>query len=121
MAQEEFIQSTNIAQDHSHVHVQAGQIKGNVIFGGVSQADLRDQLAELRRDLLAARDSRELDAETFAAASEELSQAAAYSVDGSGEHSKLVIALKRLKGLVDGIADLGSKVAAIIAAIHNLR
>lgn len=129
MTREEFIHNENVAKDHSRVGVQAGQInigaqagqiKDNV-FGATGQADLQDQLAELRRELLAARNSHELDAETFAAADEELSKAAEQSVDSSDGRSKLVIALKRLKGLVDGIADLGAKIAAIIAAIHSLR
>jgi adenosylhomocysteine nucleosidase len=120
MAEEQFIQNTNVARDHSRVQVQAGQIRGNVTIDTSSQTGLRDQLAELRRDLFAARDCSELDLETFAAANEELSKAAEYSIDTSDGRSKLVIALKRLKVLVENVAELGAKIAAIIAAVHNL-
>jgi adenosylhomocysteine nucleosidase len=129
MGREEPIKNTNVARDQSRVGVQAGQIvggvtigtAGDVTLGDADQAGLRDQLAAIRGELLAARERNELDSETFAAASEELSKAAEYSADRSAGRGKLVIALKRLKGLVDGVADLGSKVAAIIAAVHGLR
>jgi hypothetical protein len=121
MAEEEIIQNTNVAKDQSHVHVQVGLVKGNITFDNTSQVDLQHQLAELHRDLLAAWECNELDEETFAAASDELSKAAEYSVDSKAGQGKLIVCLKRLKGLVDGIADLGSKVATIIAAIHNVR
>ena len=119
---EESIKNKNIARGRSIVGVQAGVVNGDISVGAASGRNLQDQVADLREALLAARESNELDSETFAAAEEELSKVAGHLVGPVDvERGKVVVALKRLKGLVEGVANLAGKVAVIITAVQGLR
>jgi hypothetical protein len=122
--------NVNIARDHARVGEQIGRIDsridhvaGDVHIGrGVPAGDeILGQLAELRRALVRQRAAGKLDDNTYEAAADELRTAESWlSSPGTARRDRFVLALKRLKGLVEGIADLGAKVAALIAAGRTL-
>ncbi|MEU6205694.1 5'-methylthioadenosine/S-adenosylhomocysteine nucleosidase [Micromonospora musae] len=113
----------NIATGNARVRVQAGQIHGNVTVGAdpnrpiglaASIADLRDLLKQAHLD-------GHLDEETYAAAESELDEATDCVRDGSAsKKSRLLVALKRLRGLVADVSELAARLAAIIAAVRGM-
>ncbi|WP_182883933.1 5'-methylthioadenosine/S-adenosylhomocysteine nucleosidase [Microbispora sp. H10949] len=112
----------NVARDHARVGVQAGAIYGNVSVGQppALTADARALLTELRDELARARTSGTVDEDTFAAAEEELSVAAdSLSRDSEQGRHRAMIALRKLRGLLMDLAELASKVTAIITAIRG--
>ncbi|MGC4761259.1 purine phosphorylase [Micromonospora sp. DT46] len=107
----------NTASSAAQVGVQAGHIYGDVWVGGASPSapsDLPSQLAELRDELWRAHRLGHLDQPTYEAAETELT-AADKALDDPRDGSKLVVALKRLRGLVGDVAELAAKVATVIA------
>ncbi|WBB82111.1 5'-methylthioadenosine/S-adenosylhomocysteine nucleosidase [Micromonospora sp. WMMD882] len=112
---------SNTASGAAQVGVQAGQIHGDVWVAGatpVAPMDLPSQLAELREVLWWAHRSGQLDQPTYEAAETELS-AADKALGDSRDGSRLLVALKRLRGLVGDIAELAAKVAAVIAVSRS--
>ncbi|MBU8858032.1 MULTISPECIES: 5'-methylthioadenosine/S-adenosylhomocysteine nucleosidase [Micromonospora] len=113
----------NIATGNAHVGVQAGQIYGNVTVGaGANQRiDLAASIADLRTHLKQAHLDGQLDEETYAAAESELEAATACVSAGTPEKkSGLMVALKRLRGLVADVSELAARLAAIIAVVRDL-
>lgn len=119
-----------VARDHAHVEEMIGRIgtridhvEGGVSIGGQPTPgdSMAAQIAELRRALYAARDSGRLDPDAYEAANGEL-HIAETLVAGPDERGRLrlVLALKRLKGLVDEVADLAAKVVALVASARRL-
>jgi adenosylhomocysteine nucleosidase len=110
----------NIARDWATVGIQAGQINGPVhlFMGSGPVAGLRTEIADLRRQLERARQAGRIDEPTHEAAQAELDIAEKELETES--RSKLVIALRRLHGLISEMADLGAKVAAIISAARGM-
>lgn len=118
-------QYVNLAQDHAQVGEQVGSVgtridhvTGDVHLGGdrtPSPDLLRRQLVQLRRALVTEQRAGRLDDDTYEAAADELRTADLYlsRTDGTGSRS-FVLALKRLKGLLDGVADLAGDVATIL-------
>jgi adenosylhomocysteine nucleosidase len=107
----------NTASGTAQVGVQAGHIHGDVWVGSAppsAPADLAGQLAELRDELWRAHRLGHLDQPTYEAAETELC-AADKALGDPPDGSKLMVALKRLRGLVGDVADLAAKVATIIA------
>jgi adenosylhomocysteine nucleosidase len=115
--------NTNIAVGHARVGIQAEQIFGDIRIAPEpeSAADLAAQIADLRRRLRQARQAGQLDESAHLAAEAELDVATEALAAGTAEgRSKLVVALKRLRGLVSDVADLGAKLAAIISAVRGM-
>lgn len=120
----------NIARDHARVGEQIGRIgtridhvDGDVHIGGTPAAPdvLRRQLAEIRRVLADEQAAGRLGQDTYEAAADELRAAVSYlSTPGNAGRKRFVLAMKRLKGLVEGVADLAAKVAAAINAARGL-
>ncbi|MET7706961.1 5'-methylthioadenosine/S-adenosylhomocysteine nucleosidase [Micromonospora sp. NPDC005413] len=113
----------NIATGNAHVGVQAGQIYGNVTVGaGADQPiDLAASIADLRTHLKQAHLDGQLDEETYAAAESELEAATACVSAGTAEKkSGLMVALKRLRGLVADVSELAARLAAIIAVVRGM-
>ncbi|MBL7492498.1 5'-methylthioadenosine/S-adenosylhomocysteine nucleosidase [Frankia sp. AgB1.9] len=108
----------NIASGNARVGMQAGNVRGDVkINMGRSAAqqpkDLTAVLASLRAEVTRACASGELDEDTRGAAEGELDMADDALTSGSGsEQGKLVLALKKVRGLVADVAD-----AAALAAL----
>jgi adenosylhomocysteine nucleosidase len=117
------LMNTNLATGGARVAVQAGQI-----FGGVQivaepgpSADIATQLAEVRELLRQARHAGRLDEGIHAAAEAELDIADSALAQRTAEgKSKLVVALKRLYGLIGDVAELGARLAAVISAIRGV-
>jgi adenosylhomocysteine nucleosidase len=110
----------NIAKDNARVGVQAG-----TVYGGIrnnpepnSADDLAEVLAGLRDHLQKARIAGHLDEDTYEAAEAELSTAdEALRAKAPG---KVVLALKKLGGLVADLASLAAEVATIITLVRAL-
>jgi adenosylhomocysteine nucleosidase len=118
-------QFSNTAKDHATVGMMVGHISGNVYAGPPSEStaplDLARQISDLRFELRQAHGRGELDQDYCVAAERELDVVdETIPVDSSERRTKAVLALLRLKGLVDGIAYLVGKVTAIIAAIKGV-
>lgn len=108
---------SNSVSGAAQVGVQAGHIHGDVWVGGAppsAPSDLPSRLAELRDELWRAHRLGHLDQPTYEAAETELT-AADKALDDPRDGSKLMVALKRLRGLVGDVAELAAKVAAVIA------
>jgi 8-oxo-dGTP diphosphatase len=113
----------NIATGNAHVGVQAGQIYGNVTVGtGADRPiDLAASIADLRTHIKQAHLDGQLDEETYAAAESELQAATACVSAGTPEKkSGLMVALKRLWGLVADVSELAARLAAIIAVVRGM-
>lgn len=111
----------NIAQDNAHVGQQIGHLDNRYYHAtDWSDAAVRQQLADLRRALADHLTAGDLDKATYEAAEDELRAADSYlAAPDGGQHNRVVLALRRLKGLVEEIADLATKVAAAITAVRG--
>ncbi|MFI6240213.1 purine phosphorylase [Micromonospora sp. NPDC050795] len=113
----------NIATGNARVGFQAGQIYGNVTIGADADrpVDLAASIADLRSHLKQAHVDGQLDEETYAAAESELDAATECVAAGATEtKSGLMVALKRLRGLVADVAGLASRLATIIAVVRGM-
>ena len=111
----------NIATGNAQVGVQAGQIFGSVSVGSEHPASLTAELASFRELLRQAHGRGDLDDPTYAAAQAELDVATkALDEPAAGSTSKLITALKRLRGLISDVTDLAAKLATIISAVRGL-
>jgi 8-oxo-dGTP diphosphatase len=114
---------TNIASGNARIGVQAGQIFGSVHVAPEPAAprSVPSQIADFRIRLREARQAGTLDEDTYQAAEAELETAvgslAAGAEPGTG---RLMVALKRLRGLVADTAELAANVAVIIAAVKGM-
>ncbi|EXG82929.1 hypothetical protein [Cryptosporangium arvum] len=84
-----------------------------------SGSDVREQITSLSAGLRAAHEQGRLDDDLYEAARTEVGTADAAAKDGPTGRGRLVIALKRLSGLVSGFTDLSTAVAAVIALAEN--
>lgn len=130
---------TNNASRGSQVGVQAGQVYGDIRVGSEpgrgpagsgSEPSLSGQLAALRRLLRQAQVAGDIDDATYTAAEAELDVITSYVVDrhrrGEGVGADrtpvdgaVMVALKRLWGLVADVADLAAKVTAVVTAVRG--
>lgn len=114
---------TNMATGNARVGIQAGQIFGNVTVGAEPErpVDLAMAIAELRQLLKRSHRDGELDDATYAAAEAELDAASDCLRDETPQsRSMLMVALRRLRGLVADVAELAAKLAAVIAVVKGL-
>ncbi|WP_438803334.1 5'-methylthioadenosine/S-adenosylhomocysteine nucleosidase [Frankia gtarii] len=114
----------NIARGNARVGVQAG-----IVYGGIrlvpgeqpAPASMADALADLRTQLRQAQSAGQMDNATYTAAQTELSVADnAVAADTPDSRNTLILALKRLRGLVADVADLTAKLAIVIALAQGL-
>lgn len=116
----------NIAKDQAYVEVQIGHAHGNVRVGGArgraSREDLQTMIDELRSELRATRQQGAIDADIADAVEKELDEATdCLPVADEESGSKFVVAMKKAKGLVEGLAGLTTKVTEAITAVHGLQ
>ncbi|MEU1755988.1 5'-methylthioadenosine/S-adenosylhomocysteine nucleosidase [Micromonospora matsumotoense] len=113
----------NIASGKAQVGVQAGQIYGDVSVGAPAEQpiDLGASIASLRIHIKQAHIDGQLDGDTYAAAESEL-EAATECVPASTPEARsgLIVALKRLRGLVADVSELAARLAAIIAVVRGM-
>jgi 8-oxo-dGTP diphosphatase len=107
---------TNRASGHSRVGVQAGQIFGDVSIGPekVPSSDVLTLLADLRIQLERAYRAGRIEEEIGQAALEELETATEAARGRQGK--RLLIALKRLSGLISDLAEFAAQLATIMTA-----
>jgi 8-oxo-dGTP diphosphatase len=112
----------NVAIGGSRVGIQAGQIFGGVTFGADADrpVDLAASLADLRTDLKQGHLDGHLDEETYAAAESELAAATECVPAGPPKRGALMVALKRLRGLVADVPELAARLATIIVAVRGM-
>lgn len=114
---------SNNASGNARVGVQAGQIFGDVNLDTRAghEVDLVAAIAELRDQIRTAHRNGRLDDETVKAAETELDEARDCAVAGPVTNkSRLVVTLKRLRGLVGDVAELASRLAALLVAVKDL-
>lgn len=114
--------NTNIAKDNARVGVQ-GTVYGNVHIGTEASAtmDLATEIAALRDDLKHAHAAGHLDDSTYQAAAAELENVTEELPGRTPEsRSRVMVALKRLRGLVADVAGVAERVATIMTAVRSL-
>lgn len=115
--------TNNVATGNARVGVQAGQIYGDITIGAEPgrPADLAAGLAELRQLLKRSHRDGQLDEVTYAAAEAELAVAGDCLQENTPQaRNALLVALKRLRGLVAEVSELAARVAAVIAVAKAL-
>lgn len=113
----------NVAKDNARVMVQAGTVHGGIRIGHQPDppTDIAAALADIRTHLHRARAAGRLDEETHSAAEAELTVAEeALRTDTPQSRGRLVLALKKLHGLVADVAELAAAVVAIITLAKGL-
>jgi len=113
----------NIATGDARVGLQAGQVIGDIRITPerVAPTDLAALIAEFRLELGQARRAGLLDESTYEAAQAELERVTqSLSPATEQNHSKLMVALKRLRGLIADVADLAAKIATVISAARGM-
>ncbi|WP_067143801.1 5'-methylthioadenosine/S-adenosylhomocysteine nucleosidase [Microtetraspora malaysiensis] len=114
----------NIAQGNARVGVQAGTVHGGIrvtLKPNAPTTDLAEALAGFRAQLQRTRMAGHLDEDTYAAAEAELNVAdEALQTDTSQNRGRLVLALKKVRGLIGDVAELAGELAVIIALAQGL-
>lgn len=117
--------STTNNTSFGQVGIQASTVSNSTVWMTTApppttpliEADLAAICAQLGREHAAGA----VDEETYQAARAEVAIAQKAFHDGTAEDRRtIVLALKRLRGLVGDLVDLGAKVAALIAAVQGL-
>mgnify|MGYP002620209485 CR=1 FL=1 len=119
----QFMHTTNIATGNARVGVQAGQIHGTVIVRPDTDrpVDLEASIADLRNHLKQALLAGHLDEETYTAAESELDVVSDCVREGAAaKKGRLLLALKRLRGLVADVTELAVRLAALITVVQGL-
>ncbi|WP_018640221.1 5'-methylthioadenosine/S-adenosylhomocysteine nucleosidase family protein [Parafrankia elaeagni] len=114
----------NTASGNAQVGVQAGAIHGGVTIGATGErvpADLPAALVGFRTDLQNARSAGTVDEDTYEAAAAELAAAdEALQTDSPANRRALLVALKKVRGLIGDVADLTTKIGVAIAIAQGL-
>ncbi|SQD95013.1 Purine or other phosphorylase family 1 [Parafrankia sp. Ea1.12] len=114
----------NTASGNARVGVQSGAIHGGVAIGATGErvpADLPAALVGFRTDLQSARSTGTVDEDTYAAAEAELAAAdEALQTDSPANRRALLVALKKVRGLIGDVADLTTKIGVAIAIAQGL-
>jgi ADP-ribose pyrophosphatase YjhB (NUDIX family)/nucleoside phosphorylase len=115
------IHNTNLATGNAQVGVQAGHIGVLRMGAAAGPADLTAEVAALRLLLERARNEGQLDGETYSAARTELDLVTdCLKEQAPNRRGVLMVALKRLRGLIADVADLATKVTAIITLVRGM-
>jgi 8-oxo-dGTP diphosphatase len=115
------VTNSNIATGNARVAVQAGQIFGGVWIASEPElaADLPAQIAGFRDRLRQAHRAGHLDESIYTAAEAELDVVTEALAESTAQsRSRLMVALKRLHGLISDVTELAAKLAAIISAVQ---
>lgn len=107
--------------------VAGGNVTGSNVHQGSpgpqvsSMAALADELTALRDQLMQERSNGTIDEATYEAAHTELDLASKALEDDLPEgKSTFVVSLKRLRGLLDDVAELATKIATLIVTVNGL-
>ncbi len=112
----------NVASGNAHVGAQIGKNTGSVSVGRAAAPDgVEAELDRLLGALRQAHHRGEVDTDTLADAEHEVDVTrSALSPSGGPDPGRAIRALRRLSGMMDGIAGLGTMVGAVVAAIEGL-
>lgn len=113
--------TNNLAMGHARVGVQAGQIFGNVSIGREHEgtSDLATEIAAFREQLKKAHRAGKLDDASYLAAETELDVATdSLAQDDPQAKGAVMVALKRLRGLIADVAELAAGVGAMISLLQ---
>ena len=113
----------NVAKDHAQVGVQAGVIHGGVRIAPepATAVTFAGQLDAFRSSLWEARAGGRVDAPTYAAVEAELALITeSLAADTPSDRSTMMVALKRLGGLISDVTDLATKAVALVAAARGM-
>jgi adenosylhomocysteine nucleosidase len=109
------------------VGIQAAHVVNSNVWMGAtlpspSPADLAAALVSLREELARERSTGALDEPTYQAARTELDHAeeALEETETHEGRSRFVLALKRLRGLIEHVTDLATKIAGLITTVNEL-
>ena len=107
----------NLATGNAHVGVQIGQNTGSVSVNR-STGVLADELDRLTQALRRAHHDGVIDAETLSESEQEVEATRAALAEH--QHSRAKRALRRVAGMIDGVAGLGTIVGSVVAAVEGL-
>lgn len=108
------------------VGIQAGHVTGSTVYmgslpGKPATTDLVAELAAFRDHLKREHATGKVDETTYVAAEAELDIASEALETNSPEgKSKVILALKRLRGLIADVTELAARIATVIAAVKGL-
>jgi adenosylhomocysteine nucleosidase len=112
---------TNVASGNARVGAQAGQVFGGVwmVSGDTSpDSDVLSLLADLRAQLRQASRAGRVEEEVEQAALEEVD--AAIEAAQEKQSKRLMVAVKRLSGLISDLAEFAGQLAAIMSAVRGM-
>ena len=115
--------SHNVAKDNARVGVQAGQVYGGIRVYGEPGAptDLTEAIIRLQDRIQQARAAEHLDEDTYQAARAELSTAReTLRTSVPQDRGAVVLALKKVRGLVEDVTALAAEVASVIVLVQSL-
>lgn len=110
----------------SHVGIQGGQVSGSIVVmgtqgAGASPLTLAAELAAVRELLAVEHAAGRLDSVTFEAAQTELAIAEqALPPETAERKNTFILALKRLRGLISDVADVATRVMALLVTAKEL-
>jgi hypothetical protein len=112
----------NVASGTAHVGAQIGKNTGTVSVGRAVVPDgVEAELHRLADALRQAHHRGQVDTETLTEAEHELDATrSALSTSGAPDRGRAIRALRRLSGMMDGIAGLGAMVGSVVAAIEGM-
>jgi adenosylhomocysteine nucleosidase len=116
------MKSSNVAKRGAQVGVQMGQVLGNVWISSQSRApmSLTDELADFRVNLKRAHQAGEIDSETLESVEDELAVLDEPMVSGdTAGKGRVVLSLKRVRGLVGDVGELMQQVVTLIALVKG--
>ncbi|XTZ18513.1 hypothetical protein ACQSSU_14650 [Micromonospora echinospora] len=111
----------NVAKGNARVGFQARDVHGPVRIGDGTSArptDLGAELAALRSQLKEAHRAGQVDEATYTAAEAEM-EIVTRTVDAAPGGGEAVVALRRLRGLVDDVPALSARLADIIVLVRG--
>ncbi len=112
------MKNTNVARGHALVGVQMGQVLGNVQITSVPETSmsLADELAAFGQNLRRAHAAGEIDRDAFESAQAELAVVdQSLAANDSTGPRRVVLALKKIRGLVGDVTNLTQQVTTLIS------
>lgn len=118
---------TNQASGYACVGAQIGKQVGDTYVHMNSSRDgsaritaIEKDLAAVREELIQLYENGQLGEQAYVSADEGLQEAEGLAGQATGKRSRLISILERVHRVLADVADLGSKVASILSAVHRL-
>ena len=118
---------TNLASGNAYVGAQIGKHVGDahVHMNGSQGAAapstaIEKELAAVRAELIQLYENGQLGEQVYVSANDGLQEAESLAGQPTGTRARLIAILERVHRVLADVADLGSKVASILSAVHHL-